>query len=380
MKVPIFFLAVISTAVAAAQTQHATSQVVVLRNGNVLQGEVDLLGDVYRIATHSSEIRLPARDVERITATLQDAYVAKRQEVREDSQTDRLDLANWCIRQELWPQATVELEAAEAINPRHPQIEYLKLRLEVASRAAMRAAAPIEAAMAENSARDAEQKAAELTRLEALAAELPPGALEDFARHVQPILVNGCAVGGCHSTGDARTLRLNRDLVRGVANRESTLRNLQAVLESIDRQTPEHSPLLLEPSVPHGGLPRPVFEGHRQKVQEKLTEWVRLVAAPAQPVPTVTPPVQLATHQLVVPSGSAVAEQPASQQPPSEQPSTHFWEDPEAGGAPTTDQLPPVQRGAAVKTYTPRDEFDPELFNRQQAPSAGSDSSGQPRE
>lgn len=362
MKVPVLFLAVFSAALAATQSQAGAPQVVVLRNGNVLEGEVDRLGDMYRIATQSSEIRLPARDVERIAPTLLDAYAARQQEVHDDSQTDRLELAIWCIRQELWPQAAAELQAAETINPRHPQIEYLKRRLEVASQAAMRAAVPVEAAQAEDRAVQAQQKAAELARLEALAAELPPGALEDFARHVQPILVNGCAAGGCHSTTDHRTLRLNRDLVRGMANRESTLRNLQAVWDSIDHQTPEHSPLLLEPSVPHGGLPQPVFDGPRQKVQEKLTAWVRMVTTPSPPSLDPASRVRLATHQSAAPAGPAVVDADSPDQRP-----RHFWEDPEAGGTASTADGPPVRRGAELKAFTPQDEFDPELFNRRQA-------------
>ena len=84
--------------------------------------------------------------------------------------------------------------------------------------------------------------------------------------------MNGCATGGCHSTSDARELQLNRDLVRGVANRESTLRNLQAVMRVIDRETPEYSPLLLQPAVPHGGLPRAVFDGHRRVPEQRLAD------------------------------------------------------------------------------------------------------------
>lgn len=351
--------------IASALASHA-AEVVVLRNGNVLQGEVDRLQGAIRVATETSEHYLPVRDVERITATLLDAYAAKRIEVREGSISDHLELAKWCMRQEIWPQAAAEIEDARKIAPDNPVVGYVQRQYDVMSRAAMRAHEPAQAT--QPVADDSHQRTEELAELEKLATSLPPGALEDFARHVQPILVNGCATGGCHSTEDARKLRLNRDLLRGMANRESTLRNLQAVWNTIDQETPEYSPLLLQPAVPHGGLPRPVFDGHREKVREKLTEWVLKATGKDQVKPPTGPPtVELAAHQqpLATPTPQATPAQAA----PTKQPK-HFWEDPDAGAAPLTDapDAPPaVKRGAEPTRYEPRDEFDPELFNRQHA-------------
>lgn len=356
--VQLALLVATTAAVAAAQP----SQVVVLRNGNILEGRVDHLGDVFLVVTETSEIRLPARDVQHVVATLQDAYAARRAEVRPGVVVDRVQLASWCIRQELWGEAAAELSTARELAPHHPDIAFVQRRLEVASRAAMRAARQqeVQQVSAEIPVAVDDQGAAEL---EALAESLPPGGLEDFARHVQPILVNGCAAGGCHSSNDPREFRLNRDLVRGVANRDSTLRNLQAVWSAIDHTTPEHSPLLLQPAVPHGGLPRPVFAGHRTKVQETLVEWVRQVTATQGAVADGSP-VRMAQYEQVAPAGRPTQPQVAH----SQSGERHFWEDPAAMGLedevmpmPAT---PQVRYGAAPKQFKPRDEFDPELFNR----------------
>lgn len=355
-----------------------TTEVVVLRNGNILEGQVDRIGDSYRIATGTSEMRLTSRDVERVVPTLLDAYACKRIEVREDSAADHIVLAMWCIRHELWPQAGMELEEVRKIHPRHPDIAYLNRRIEVASSAAMRATEMASLAKAETPAVDTSAKAAELAQLEQLAATLPEGALQDFSRHIQPILVNGCAAGGCHSTEDARSFQLNRDLIRGVANRESTLKNLQAVWSIIDQETPEHSPLLMQPAVPHGGLPKAVFAGPRQKVQDRMKEWVLLATGKTQPTPMPTDPnaVQLAGHQTpVLPGQPAVADPAAAMNPEmAAEDEMHFWEDPDAGAPPEAsmpDARTPIRQGADIKPFEPRDEFDPELFNRQQAAPAG---------
>ncbi len=341
-------------------------RVVLLRNGNVLVGEVDPLGDVYRVRTDTSEIRLPGRDVQCVVATLHDAYAACRGQVRPDVAVDRLRLATWCIRQELWAEAEHELAEAKAIAPSLEDIELLERRLEVLSRAAMRAARQQQAESTSSTEAEANPQA-NLAELESLVGELPPGSLENFARHVQPILVNGCAAGGCHSESDPRQFRLNRDLVRGVATRESTLRNLQAAWNAIDHTTPDHSPLLLQPAVPHGGLPRPVFAGHRTKVQERLVEWVRQ-ATGTLPKPEMAPPaatnVELADYEQQSAGGPRVASQAAG----TADGEHHFWDDPAALGLdedqPPSQPAQQIRYGATPKKFEPRDEFDPELFNR----------------
>src|SRR5690606_24243073 len=79
-----------------------SQQVVVLRNGSSLQGEVYSLGDYYRVRTATSEVRLAARDVERVAPTLVHAYDARRAERKVWTADDHLRMAAWCIRQELW--------------------------------------------------------------------------------------------------------------------------------------------------------------------------------------------------------------------------------------------------------------------------------------
>jgi hypothetical protein len=90
---------------APASPAASGQQVVVLRNGSSLQGEVFSLGDYYRVKTETTEVRLAARDVERIAPTLLHAYDARRAERKEWQADDHLRMAAWCIRQELWPQA-----------------------------------------------------------------------------------------------------------------------------------------------------------------------------------------------------------------------------------------------------------------------------------
>ncbi len=347
------------------------TKVVVLHNGNVLVGEVDHLGDAYRVATGTTEIRLSVREVERVVGSLLEAYDAKRAAWKIATTDEHLRLAAWCIRQEMWPQAALELNNARQRERRHPSIALLQRRLQVASRAAMRASEPLPLLKPDPKVKhEAEEKrASELQELESLAQSLPEGSFEDFNRHIQPILVNGCAVAGCHCMEDAQQLRLSRDLLRGLGNRESTLRNLQAVWGVVDLQSPHYSPLLTQPAVPHGGLSQPVFTGNRKRLQERLAEWVRVATQPSQADPTPTPTIELVTHELATHElGGPRLENRTPVAPEAESP--HFWEvGPD--GEPLESQ---VQRGLKSSQFKPKDEFDPEIFNRQQSAASVSES------
>ncbi|MGI9456824.1 MAG: hypothetical protein ACR2NU_09690 [Aeoliella sp.] len=332
---------------------------VVLHNGNVLIGQVDLLGDAYRVATGASEIRLSLRDVERVVGSLLEAYEAKRKKVRANSADDHLRLAAWCVRQEMWPQAARELNDARQLDSRHPAIPLVARRLQISSRAAMRESQPPTKPDAIADQQADEHRARELQELESFAASLPPGSLEDFTRQVQPILVNGCAAAGCHSMDDEQKLRLNRDLLRGIGNRESTLRNLAAVWEEIDHEHADYSPLVMQPSVPHGGLARPVFSGQRQNLQQRIVEWVR--TATMENDRTVESAVDLVSHEQ--PAVSEVDPSEVSAMDAMGDESPHFWE----VGPDGTTTKPRIQRGVTLKQFEPRDEFDPEIFNRRQS-------------
>lgn len=334
-------------------------QVVVLRNGSSLQGEVYPLGDYYRVRTATTEVRLAARDVERVAPTLVDAYDARRAERKVWTADDHLRMAAWCIRQELWPQAAREINDARVMEPSHGALQLFEHRLKMAAEAAERRAQgvtpePVEKVLASDNAE--KQEMAELGQL---AEGLPPGALEEFTRNVQPLLVNNCTLAGCHSMNDERSFRLNRDVVHGMGNRRSTLRNLKAVMEAIDAETIDASPLLVMSGKAHGGMVQPAFTGHREKLHGRLVEWAR--KATGQAVEPAT--AELPAEGQALPDGAVV---PATREegadlPPVEE-DLHFWETDGAGQKIKGE----TQRGAQLKPFTPRDEFDPEIFNRQQ--------------
>ena len=111
--------------------------------------------------------------------------------------------------------------------------------------------------------------------------------LELFTRKVQPVLVNNCTASKCHQPGGRQSFQLDRALLRGEANRRTTMQNLSATLALVDRAHPEVSPLLTVPRQTHGGMTGPVFGPRQEQAFKHLADWVALVAPPRTAEPAV---------------------------------------------------------------------------------------------
>ena len=145
----------------------------------------------------------------------------------------------------------------------------LQRRLDVATRAA----SPRKTV--EEEADDANlETAAEVVRLEQLAAALPAGAVERFTRKVQPLLVNNCTTSGCHQAGGKQVYQLDRAVLHGLSNRRTTLSNLAATLALVNRDAPQQSLLLTVPRTEHADMKQPILGSRQDQQFRQLAEWV----------------------------------------------------------------------------------------------------------
>jgi hypothetical protein len=124
------------------------------------------------------------------------------------------------------------------------------------------------------------------------------------------------------------------------------MNNLAATLALVDREQPRLSPLLTVPRRTHGNLKEPVFGPRREAAFRHLYEWVELVTADTAK-PATAPPQE--------PQDANASETGG---PPS----------PETASA--TGATPTLRYGAQLERWLPRDEFDPEIFNRKYAAQA----------
>lgn len=368
---PQFLLCALALSMLAAPALAQTpltpqAGVLVLRHGQVLAGEILPAGDYFVVSQgRDVELRVRAEQVECFCGSLVEAYEFKQRHLSGSGALPHLKLAEWCLRHDLLPQCAAQLVAAMRLEPDHPLLHDLEQRL------ALRVEAPA-APPAPPAGGSAVLNAA---ALEAAIRDVPPAAVERFGTVVQPILLNRCGAGQCHGPTARSSFRLLRPPAGQTITRRFTQRNLATVLSYVDPHDPQASPLLVRPQTPHGGSAAAVFDKHNQSQLAELVAWVKLLAppaaAPSASEPTI-PPGGAAPLGMAGAGSTPTLSQPARQAP-------HMSDAPQNPAAASHGDAPAEAasaKGSAPATsprvWTPRDRYDPELFNRRfhPAPSA----------
>lgn len=339
------------------------ADVVVLRSGGVLHGAVSVSGERYVITSSNSVVDVPAPQVLLVAHSMEDAYQQQRRKLPADVAEAHLGLADWCLRYELLEPAKQELTDARRLDARDPRVGLLERRLTLAStpKAALPAQAP-------PNPRDDNASNEELAKLIAAVRDLPPGAVERFTRKVQPLLVNSCTTSGCHQAGGQQNFQLDRAVLHGLANRRITLRNLVATLELVDDGAPQNSELVKMLRHKHGGMDHPIFGSRQEPQLTQILDWVDLVA---QGDARTDPSIAQSKNQAppIKPSnlfGDSEYDLPPSRFLDREVTPASF-----DGSAPSEFPQSKVKFGAEIKpVWQPKDEFDPEIFNRQKSGAA----------
>jgi hypothetical protein len=239
-------------------------QVLLLRNGQALEGKISRSGDLYYVDLPDGEIRVKAADVEMVCKNFEEGYARKRAAVQIGSLRDRLELVEWCQRQRLYDHAAAELADAAAIAPKNPLVGLLQRRLQMAL-------APPPAPPQAQSGGEQSPSNEELDRM---VRSLPREAVENFTQSVQPLLLNSCTASGCHGPQSESGLRLERALSGQPASRRMTQKNLHAALQFVDRENPLSSRLLTVPTNAHGTCKTAIFSEKDIAQYKRLVDWV----------------------------------------------------------------------------------------------------------
>ncbi len=302
--------------------------VLVLRDGNVVEGDVAVGPGGYRVRAAGQERTLPADAVRFHAAGRDDAVKFFAAPIAPGDAAGRVKLGQWCAVNGL-REAALE-HASDA------------LRLKPAAPAALALAASMEESLRRfpaNGAKpaakaDGDVKQATFEVVEA-APEVPAEAYSLFATRVQPVLTNLCV--SCHAKPDhAGAFKMTR--TPGLdAGPRATRANLLAALTQVRKDDPANSPLLVKAASAHGGMKLPVLSGRAAPAYQSLLMWVA-VAAPSGTAPSADPPRPQATPQL-----------------------------PPAAPAAEPRKLPPLPASVPMPqepSTEPPDEFDPTAFNR----------------
>jgi hypothetical protein len=325
-----------------------------------------------------------------VCRSLAEAYQYRRQQLNPSTPEAHLALVDWCLRYNLLADAGRELVEARELDPYHPRVALLERRLAKANEppSVIKPLLPTTKSVPTPVDKNASSSPTPPQKSPTVLADLPDGALELFARKVQPIVVNSCTTAGCHQPGGRQSFQLDRAVLRGENGRRSTMHNLEATLALIDRDQAGKSPLLTIPHQRHGGMTAPIFGPRLEPAFKNLASWVDLVASPTAKVapgadampPANTSAEIVSANPSPLPS-EAVAQGPkiesaAQKKPPAEPAETATPPTSQGASAITpvsaTEQMPTLKSphqlkvGARLQTWQPRDAFDAEIFNRMQ--------------
>lgn len=233
----------------------STGRVLVLDNERTLTGDIEQVGDEYRIKRLLGETRVPVAKALRLCASLEEAhhYLASRANLRDPD--ERLRLADWCRQHGLKAQAVAEVEAANELKPNDARIGRMLRHLRDLQ------------ARAEAPRPPAQPEAPALPRVDVSA-----DTLGQFATRIQPILMNACV--SCHSAGRGGSFQLTR-AAAGLANRKAVEHNLAMVLTQLNTRDLRASRLLIKAVSLHGpGMSQAPLKGKQAPAYRHLEQWV----------------------------------------------------------------------------------------------------------
>ncbi len=251
-----------------AAVESRPQNVIVLRDGRVLQGAIEDRPGGYLVEVANGSVIVPFEQVRLTAVSLLDAYEKLRRGMEQPNAADLVALARWCAAHRLYGAARDELTAALRLEPERQEARDLLVEISKVGQLD----------------RDAESPAPPLRRtsdgfqsgsVESLGG-LAPETARDFVSKVQPLVMNRCGSAGCHGAAGSSSFRLMPVRLGSSGHRVYTERNLSAVLALVDHQQPAQSPLLLAANGERPDSHHTVPAGPRAADQFRLLQtWVQ---------------------------------------------------------------------------------------------------------
>jgi hypothetical protein len=331
--------------VCVAQPPDA-GKVLVLDNDRILEGDIERVGEQYRIRRAAGETLLPVNKARTLCRSMEEAYVFLRDSANLEDPDERLRLAHWCRLHGLPDQALHEATSSLKLRPTHEPTRRLIQLLERPEAATARAETTAAPAASES------------------AVPPPPvdfnsETLGMFVTKVQPILMNTCV--SCHNDARGGAFKLTRAYADRQANPRAIRHNLAAVLAQVRRDQPGESPFLSWAVTVHGKADKAPIKDRQAPAYRALEEWVKLAvkgtALRIEPSPPPAPEVRL-EPEPARPAVPIRSPEPFAVSMPSEPKAEPV---PEAKPAPVETPVASPQ----VAPAAPNDPFDPAIFNQQ---------------
>lgn len=245
--------------------------VLVMKNGRVVDGRISENPAGYMVEKENGNMIIPSDMVEFEAADLAEAHLKLQKRVPEQTPETRLNLARWCLANQLQRQAVEEVRAALDLDPEHEEAKTMLKRIEVQQ-------------FRENDDRPDENPKPVHTpdgfrpRAPESLSGLTTPTVREFSSRIQPILLNKCGNANCHGSSRGGDFQLTHPRGGFATKRRAIEDNLTAALRYVDSENPRQSPLLVTPQEGHGRNRRAVFLGERDEaLLASLEQWVKLV-------------------------------------------------------------------------------------------------------
>jgi hypothetical protein len=267
-----------------APAQAPTYAALLLSNGKVVRGEIveDAGVGVYRLRQGGGSVPFPRSMVQKAAGSVEELYRFRVARLAVSDPDERVKLARWCLTEHLPAQAREQLLAVQAMCPNDAEVDRMLKNLsanvsgvgkvdEATRQAGFEAPSPL-SPQAVVKARNHYGNALPVI-FDLPPAQAVPRAAE-FARYIQPILLQNCA--RCHNDKYPGMFQLvevrnNRDK----QNPDIARANLDATLRLIDPDDPSQSKLLSSGLVPHGPSKNAIFSGPNNPSYRDLANWTK---------------------------------------------------------------------------------------------------------
>jgi hypothetical protein len=239
--------------------ERTTGKVLLLTNGNVVEGDIVKIGTQMCVRRGKSEVWIGIEQTTRLCADWDDAYAHLQARLKLASADERLKFARWCHLHQLKDKALEQGKLAMQLDPDHLEAKRF-------------------VAMLERTLKDTSAKPGVPAAPPAAVAPSTPHidvsaeTFANFMARVQPILMNKCAA--CHAGGGFRL-----DRAGGGGHQVAGRHNLNAVLAYLDVDKPAHSPLLVKAIEAHGGAAFAPFKDRKELPVQILQAWIEQTIA-----------------------------------------------------------------------------------------------------
>ena len=254
----------ISTETVQADAKKPPERMLLLDNRNILHGALTADSESFHLQLEGGgKMTIARRRVLCICDSKIEAYRFLAEKINVADLTDRVKLISWCLQHRLLSAASYEIESLGRDAPKHPDLERLKVRLEFLSAPARQTVPRVGTArMATRPVSNAKPP------------KVSNAATTEFAKHIQPLLINSCGTVGCHGRGGTTDrMPLTSPPRKMNWNPRLMQRNLTAVLREVDFVHPERSPLFQSATTPHAGQAA-LFRVGKSKYAEDLAAWI----------------------------------------------------------------------------------------------------------